>query len=86
MSCTRIRRTPIPAIRPTIYIQVSNGTVTLDGSVLDNSIKQQAQGLAQSVTGVQNVRNSLDIVPVGSYPAFGYVPASMYGTPQTGYE
>ena len=54
--------------------------------MLDDSIKQQAQGLAQSVSGVQNVQNSLNIAPVGSYPAFGYFPAGTYGNPQSGYE
>jgi osmotically-inducible protein OsmY len=57
----------------TIYLKVSNGTITLDGFVPDNQTKQQAEQLARSITGVQNVRNSLSIAAGGQ--AMGFIPA-----------
>lgn len=58
-----------------ITAHVRQGTVTLQGSVQDQSQKQQAERVARSVQGVQNVRNSLAVGGQGTeYPALGYVP------------
>ncbi len=60
----------------TIYVKASNGTITLEGYVPDNRVKQQAEQLARAITGVQNVRNSLSIAPAAGASAMGYIPGS----------
>jgi osmotically-inducible protein OsmY len=60
----------------TIYVKVSKGTVTLDGFVPTNAIKQHAEQVAKSVSGVRSVKNSLNIGVAGSGQAFGYMPPS----------
>jgi osmotically-inducible protein OsmY len=57
----------------TIYVKVSNGTVTLDGSVSNNDAKRNAEQIAKSMSGVQNVKNSLSIVGINQI--LGYTPA-----------
>ncbi|MEN6337894.1 MAG: BON domain-containing protein, partial [Phycisphaerales bacterium] len=58
-----------------IYIHVSQGTVKLHGAVQDNSQRQQAEQIARSVRGVQNVQNQLRIAGQDEeYQTFGYVP------------
>ncbi len=70
----------------TIYVKAGNGTITLDGFVSDNRIKQQAEQVAKSISGVQNVRNSLSIAPAGSSSTPGYIPDSQFGNEQLGNE
>ncbi len=57
----------------TIYVKVANGTVTLDGFVTNNDAKRNAEQIAKSISGVQNVKNSLNIV--GTSETLGYMPA-----------
>jgi osmotically-inducible protein OsmY len=57
----------------TIYVKVSNGTVTLDGFVSNNDAKRNAEQIAKSISGVQNVKNSLSIVGINE--TLGYPPA-----------
>ncbi len=57
----------------TIYVKVSNGTVTLDGSVSNNDAKRNAEQIAKSISGVQNVKNSLSIAGINQ--SLGYMPA-----------
>jgi len=58
-----------------IYVHVSQGTVKLYGAVQDNSQRQQAEQIARSIRGVQNVQNQLRIASQGGeYQTFGYVP------------
>jgi osmotically-inducible protein OsmY len=57
----------------TIYVKVSNGTVTLDGFVSSNDAKRNAEQIAKSISGVQNVKNSLSIVGINQ--TLGYMPA-----------
>jgi osmotically-inducible protein OsmY len=56
----------------TIYVKASNGTITLDGFVSDNRMKQQAEQVVKSISGVQNVQNSLIVAATGT--ALGYIP------------
>lgn len=61
-----------------IYVHVSQGTVMLHGSVQDNNQRQQAEQIARSVRGVQNVRNQLQVAGQGGeFQTFGYVPGQM---------
>jgi hyperosmotically inducible protein len=65
----------VQVIQPdTIYVAANQGTVMLYGFVTDPSAKQHASQVAQSVSGVQNVSNSLGIVGAGAPPAPGYIP------------
>ena len=67
----------VQVARPgTIYVIVSKGAVTLDGLVSNNNQKQKAEQVAKSVSGVQNVKNSLSISAgsAGSQ-AYGYMPS-----------
>jgi osmotically-inducible protein OsmY len=48
----------------TIYVKVDNGAVTLDGFVSTDDARQRAEQIAKSVSGVQNVKNSLSIVGI----------------------
>ncbi len=64
-----------------INVRASQGTVTLQGSVADSNQKQQAEQLAYSLPGVQNVQNNLTVGGQGGtagqggyYPPQGYVP------------
>jgi osmotically-inducible protein OsmY len=58
-----------------IMASVSQGTVTLQGSVQDQNQRQQAERVARSVQGVRNVRNNLSVGGQGAeYPPLGYVP------------
>jgi osmotically-inducible protein OsmY len=66
-----------------INVTASQGTVTLWGTVSDNTQKQQAEQVAQSFSGVQNVQNNLTVGQQGfgatgrqsgSYPPQGYIP------------
>jgi hypothetical protein len=83
----------VQVARPgTIYVIVNKGTVTLDGLVSSNNLKQKAEQVAKSISGVQNVKNSLSIsAAAGGSQAFGYIPpdedqqgASQYGNQQFG--
>ncbi len=58
----------------TIFVKVSNGIVTLDGFVSSSNIKQQAEQVAKSISGVRSVKNSLNIGAIGEGQAFGYMP------------
>lgn len=65
----------VQVVRPgTIYVIVNKGTVTLEGFVPDNNAKQKAEQIAKSITGIQNVKNSLNIGGAGSNQALGYTP------------
>ena len=68
----------VQVVRPgTIYVIVSKGTVTLDGFVPSNDAKQKAEQIAKSITGIQNVKNSLNIGgAAGGNQALGYMPAN----------
>lgn len=58
-----------------INVTVSQGTATLQGSVQDNNQKQQAERIARSISGVQNIRNNLSVGgQAGDFPALGYIP------------
>lgn len=57
----------------TIYVKVSNGAVTLDGFVSNNDARRNAEQIAKSISGVQNVKNSLSIVGINQ--TLGYTPA-----------
>ncbi len=83
----------IQVARPgTIYVIVNKGAVTLDGLVSSNNLKQKAEQLAKSVSGVQNVKNSLSIYAAApGSQAYGYVPgdedqagAAQYGNQRFG--
>ena len=67
----------VQVVQPgTIYVIVSKGTVTLDGFVPSSDAKQKAEQIAKSVTGIQNVKNSLNIGgAAGGNQALGYMPA-----------
>jgi osmotically-inducible protein OsmY len=54
-----------------INVTASQGTITLQGSVPQQNQKQQAERIAQSVSGVRNIRNN---ITVGEYPPLGFVP------------
>jgi osmotically-inducible protein OsmY len=56
----------------TIYVKVSNGAVTLDGFVSNNDARRNAEQIAKSISGVQNVKNSLSIVGINQ--TLGYTP------------
>ncbi|MCL5281447.1 MAG: BON domain-containing protein [Planctomycetes bacterium] len=59
----------------TIYVMVSKGTVTLDGLVSNNNMKQKAEQVAKSISGVRSVKNSLSIgAGATSGQAYGYLP------------
>lgn len=76
----------------TIYVIVNKGTVTLDGFVPSSDAKQKAEQIAKSITGIQNVKNSLNIGGAASgNQALGYMPADEgefagqeYGNQQSG--
>ena len=59
-----------------INVTASQGTVMLQGTVSDLSQKQQAEQIAQSIPGVQNVQNNLTVAGQGGgyFPPQGYVP------------
>jgi osmotically-inducible protein OsmY len=58
-----------------INVTASQGTVTLQGTVRSNSVKQEAEQIVQSVRGVQDVRNNLRVGSQGGfYPPQGYIP------------
>ena len=42
-----------------IEVSVTEGVVTLNGSVSDRSAKRRAEGLADSVSGVRDVQNNI---------------------------
>jgi osmotically-inducible protein OsmY len=69
-----------------IDVMVSQGTATLQGSVQDNNAKQQAERIARSISGVQNVRNNITVGgrQSGDYPALGYIPGQEGQTTQQG--
>lgn len=54
-----------------IQVSANQGTITLKGSVSDQTQKQQAEQVAKSISGVQNVQNQIS---TGEYPALGYIP------------
>jgi osmotically-inducible protein OsmY len=65
----------VQVIRPdTIYVTANQGTVMLYGFVKDPSVKQHASQIAQSVSGVQHVRDSLGIAGAGAPSTLGYIP------------
>jgi len=67
-----------------IYVLLNRGTVTLHGHVQDDNLKQQAEQIARSTRGVQNVQNQLIVAgQAGAFPPFGYVPGQQ-GTTQSG--
>jgi osmotically-inducible protein OsmY len=76
----------------TIYVIVSKGTVTLDGLVPSSDAKQKAEQIAKSITGIQNVKNSLNIGGAASgNQTLGYMPpdegefaGQQYGNQQSG--
>jgi len=53
-----------------INVTASQGTVTLRGTVRNNSERQEIEDIVQSIRGVQDVQNNLR---VGSYQPQGYV-------------
>jgi osmotically-inducible protein OsmY len=58
-----------------IDIMVTQGTVTLYGSVRTQSRKQHAEQIVRSIRQVLNVRNDLTVAGgAGEYPPLGYVP------------
>ncbi|OHB63618.1 MAG: hypothetical protein A2Y76_03360 [Planctomycetes bacterium RBG_13_60_9] len=57
-----------------IRVTVRQGTVTLQGSVQDDNQKRQAEQIARSLRGVQNVRNNITVGGQGKYPPLGYTP------------
>ncbi len=72
----------------TIYVIVNRGTVTLDGFVPDSNSKQQAEQIAKSISGVTNVKNSLNIggAATGGNAPLGYMPPNedQFANPQFG--
>jgi len=82
----------VQVIRPgTVYVMVNQGTVTLDGFVPDSNSKRQAEQIAKSVSGIQSVKNSLNISAGTGGQALGYIPADQdqsmnqqYGNQQFG--
>jgi hypothetical protein len=46
-------------------VKVTSGVVTLTGTVDDRNAKRLAEGLAESVSGVQEVQNQLKVSPPG---------------------
>ncbi len=65
-----------------INVSANQGTVMLQGTVSDFNQKQQAEQIAKSMPGVQNVQNNLTVAGQGGYyPPQGYVPgqSSQYG-------
>jgi osmotically-inducible protein OsmY len=78
----------VQLIRPdTIYVTANQGTVMLYGFISDPSVKQRAGQVAQSVSGVSNVRNSLSTISgTGDSSALGYIPGQekQWGNPQSG--
>ena len=58
-----------------IYVVVNQNTVTLHGHVQDRNLKQQAEQIARSISGVQNVQNQLIVAgEAGAFPPLGYTP------------
>jgi osmotically-inducible protein OsmY len=72
----------------TIYVIVNKGTVTLDGFVPDSNSKMQAEQIAKSISGVTNVKNSLNIggAATGGNAPLGYMPPNenQFANPQLG--
>jgi hyperosmotically inducible protein len=65
----------VQVVRPdTIYVVTNQGTVMLYGFVTNPSVKQHANQIAQSVSGVQHVSDSIGIAGAGAPSALGYVP------------
>ncbi len=63
-----------------IYVAVGQNTVTLHGHVQNRNLKQQAEQIARSISGVQNVQNQLIVAgETGAFPPLGYTP----GQPST---
>ncbi len=59
----------------TIYVMASQGTVILHGSVREQNLKQQAEQIARSIRGVQDVRSDLSVsTEAGFFPHLGYTP------------
>ena len=58
-----------------INVTASQGTITLRGTVQDDNAKQEAEQIAQSISGVQSVQNNLRVGSQGgSFQPQGYIP------------
>ena len=50
-----------------IEVNVSEGTVTLTGSVDDRSTKRRAEDIAESVSGVREIENQIRVTRANTY-------------------
>jgi osmotically-inducible protein OsmY len=72
-------------------VTVSQGTATLQGSVRDQNQKQQAEQIAQSISGIENVQNNLTVSgrpsTTGQQPTYGQQSTTgQMGQSQTGFQ